>query len=206
MAWPTTGEVTTELGAYGVTLPTGVVLANKLDAAISRFEKITGYSPFLADADNVNVLVDPSFSPSIILPCGFVSIAEISDDGVALTPNEDWWPGPTGAPDRNAPYTFVTLATSTYARIMSLANSPGHPAQLTIQGKRGYADPLPADAYEAVLLMTVASVMRVSDGGTGGISELKQQNLSIKYGKSQLDQPTLLEQRAYDLARGFARY
>jgi hypothetical protein len=206
MAWPTTGEVTTELGAYGVTLPTGLVIANKLNSAISRFEKITGYSPFLADEDDQDVLVDPSFSPSIILPCGFVNITSVADDALTLTANEDWWPGPTGAPTRNAPYTFITLATSTYARIMSLANSPGHPAQLTVVGKRGYAATLPQDAFEAVMMMTVASIMRVSDGSTGSISELKQQNLSIKYGKSSTDQPTLLEQRAYDLARGFARY
>jgi hypothetical protein len=186
-SFPDATALTNRLTGLGVTsTPTGVVLADELEAAIEALEEETGRSPFLVDANDVTKKFSPPFDDWISLGGPWTSITSVTADGSALTVNEDYWLEPT-----TAPYTSVKFA---YPQL-------GLPQTIVIVGKRGTS--IPTELYNAVLDYAAGKVYKTAaiagSVDSGMITELQQDSVKIKLaggGSGAMDTGSMLMESA----------
>lgn len=144
-----------------------------LDAAIQRFEALTGYQ-FVAESVDSEATYDP---PSLVsgfvleLPCGYVSVSAVEINGAALTATE---------------YDLLPLNAAYYRRPyteLRFRSHPGSaPASITVTGRRGYSVECPADVKLAITRDAACYALTGTALGLVDASKLKQGPVEIDTG------------------------
>lgn len=145
-------------------------------AAAKRWEKRTGYTPFLADGPaDVRTFHPPGNLQNstsrrfrgggtlLQLEAGLVGRPDfVSIDGIPLD-DADWWPEPISAIEKNQPFTTIDFAYPIW----------GVPGSVCILGVWGYATTVPSDAWYAILLSGAAIAMYsiANDPDVAAVSE-----------------------------------
>lgn len=174
-SWPTTTQLDSRLSGLGVSsFPTGLDKQRCIDAAVALCENITGQKPFLIDAAAADHPYDPPRTQRLFLRTRFPDVTSVSLDGDTLTEEEQYWLEPPG----DGPYEAIRF----------LGPVTGLPQTLVVNGKRGYNTEIPPDLWDAVLDMACVKPVRAAvASGTvtpGGISEIKQGTVDLKFGGS----------------------
>ncbi len=168
---PTTAEVSTVLSEQGIAPPS--TLDKIVNAVITDFEAQTGYAPFLGSSTAADWTFDPpSKIPGFILDLegGFWDIDEIVIGETTLTTDD---------------YDLLPLNAANESRgwneIRFLFHPGFEPAGVVITGKRGYAEELPDDVYEAEFneMLRRATLKAMSAGGERP-TEVKQGMMTVK--------------------------
>lgn len=170
--WPTGAELGAYLQTLGVDTPPGTPsLADRMEAEVQRWESETGWKPFLAEtAASVQTLV-PSGMVWQDLNGGYISVDAVRWAGRTLTPGEDYWLEPSGAPAHERPYTWLQWGIPVQGR-----------APIEVEGRRGYAETIPLDAWMAVLDRAAARVLVSERHQSGTWQEVRQGSVTLKRG------------------------
>ncbi len=144
-------------------------LDSAIGEAVKKWEKMTGYQPFLADADDSSWPFDGNGTEIVDLDGGFVSLTSVTYRGTAQVLNTDYRPMPQNAVNLGKPYTYLKMRCG----VIPYYPTPAGAGQVVVVGKRGYAEVLPEDAWNAVLLLAAVGVVPELEtaklSSTGGI-------------------------------------
>jgi len=174
-AYPIEADVASFFTDQGITAPTG--LDKYLAAAIARFEKETGYKPFLGAAEETTVLFDaPAWDGVLDLRGGFWDISAITTSN---------YPGLTARTiDLDTEVQLLPLeADGTelgYNEIRFLVRVVELPGSVRITGKRGYAEKLPDDAWQAII-EGAAAMAFLKTVGTGAVKREEIGTHKVEY-------------------------
>lgn len=136
--YPTVEDLTKELQALGYTVDTVADrLQGWLNASISRFEKESGWEPFLAGSSGNYVYDLPEWGVELDLRTGFTSITEVrtavdqinNPDGNLLTVNQDYKLLTMTGVDTILPYIRVRFL-SNLARYVKIVGTRGRVASM----------------------------------------------------------------------------
>lgn len=168
--YPTTAEVSTVLSEQGITPPS--TLDKIVNAAIADFEAQSGYAPFLGATAAADWTFDPpSKIPGFILDLegGFWDVDAIVIGETTLTTDD---------------YDLLPLNAASESRgwneIRFLFHPGFTPASVVITGKRGYAEELPDDVYEAILGEILRRATLKASAGGERPTGVKQGLVTIK--------------------------
>lgn len=168
MSWPTSTDVVAAFAAQGTTVDEQHA-ARWLDAAIAAFESMTGWHPFLADADSSALTFDaPGLVPGFVLDMrtGFATVDSVSIGGSVLS-SDDYILHPVGGG---------------YASHVQFLRHPGFGVQsVEVVGRRGRVLSVPADVFDAVLLQAVGSGSSLVAPALSA-SRIKQGQVEIEVG------------------------
>lgn len=167
MPWPTVGELTTFLQASRLVSVPPTALENLidftgiLDAAIERWEGLTGFSPYLTTGDATEVRAFRSPWPANILDLngGLLAITSLTVDvtntvssGTSYTAGLHFRLHPRDAAQRKVPWTQIEFLWS-----------PGNPSdgEIEIEGEWGFTTEanLQSSAKRAVLALAAMEVL-----------------------------------------------
>lgn len=204
-AWPTTTEITTEVEAFGVTVPDGIVLQDEIDGAVALLERITGYKPFLQDDPTHDELYfDPPHSQILFLPRGAVDIDSVTvgvdpvaeTGGTALTENQDYFLRPKDAPNYGKPFDYIEF----------VGYQSGYPNSIKMDIAEGYAESVEEDLWNALRGYVVAQVIKAALGSGGVLTRETAGPVTHEYdvapGRGTVDR---LESKFMNLAKAYAR-
>ncbi len=167
-------------------------LEGKAQAALARWERETGWIPFLGDTADVTRYFDPS-GPNqrlpggrgggwlMTLPNGLLSVTSIysgfsaADVGTALVSETDYRLRPLNASVDGRPYTEIEMLGGA---------SWGLGRSVRIIGRWGYSLTVPDDAWTAILYGAVSIALpEIRERVTGGLVEWKEAEVSERYGE-----------------------
>lgn len=190
-AWPDAAAVSAYLAGINFTVPSGVTVAVYLGAAITEWERKTGYEPFLAAAPATTRRFDPPGASDVSgwwsyrggrrvlnLKAGLVTLtsvythASLDDDGNELDIDEDFWLLPLNANVKSRPYTEIEFRSPLF----------GHAASVEVTGTWGFFSTIPDDAYLAVLQQAAGNIVRATTVGLmDGLSAWDEGDVKEKY-------------------------
>lgn len=192
-AWPTSGETTTRLGAFGLTLPSGYTAQNAIDEAVGIWHELVGFAPFLAST-SATYVADPCESDIVHLRAPFGAITAVTVDGVARTIGTDVFLMPSSVV--NEPYRYLQF-TSTMI---------GDPGTISVTGQLGWLS-IPTSVWNAVLDLACGLVQRKITPVSGEVSKVRQESVTIEYVTSASGSgTTLYDKTMMDATKLAARY
>jgi hypothetical protein len=209
--WPELDDVVGRLEDMGMTPPSDDTIAQVILACIAAWERMTGYDPFLADAEDSTWLFQPRDSCVVDFdhddgPGGFVSITSVtvaktyaSPTGNVQVAGRDYQLKPANAVNKGKPYTYL---------LSKAWEWDGGEASVQVIGRAGYTDTVPADAWEAVMRCILSLLLPVSQmTATGGASSIKQGPVEWKFdGAGSTSQAqSHFEQYEADVISGYAK-
>jgi hypothetical protein len=186
-AYPIEAEVQAALTAAGVNYGT-VDLEVYLNAAVTEFESRTGWSPFLADAEDSTWWFDaPRYADGILdLEGGFTVITSVTvgahqgNTGRALTVTNDFAPMSYNGPGEFRPWN----------RIRFLTSCGYQPRSIKVIGKRGACATVPDDVFLAIRDYAGALAMPSITQALGAVTKVKQGPVEYTMGNSDEDSGT----------------
>lgn len=143
-------------------------------AAIAKWEKLTGWTPFLTPVMDES-RVYREWQPALLdLKGGYVSITSVTfdDEATPATVHLDYDLKPDG---------------STPTRFLRLWRLPSQ--KITVVGRPGYAESCPDDVRRALLAYGAAQVATLLNG-TGQVVEVRQGDVAYKYAEGSSVNPT----------------
>ncbi len=172
------------LSRYGLSVDQNY-LQDEIDSAVDQWEQLTGFSPFLADANAGTYYYDPpgSFTgdpKTLFFKGGFVSITSVKVGvvtgftGSALTLNTDFFVKPDDAASRKRPFTRLRFASSQL----------GPSRSIEVVGKRGFWADIATEVWIAVAKKVEAEIVKASYGTNAQIRRIKQSAVEIEYSTS----------------------
>lgn len=171
MSWPTASDVVAACQARGVAVEPAIADV-WLSAAISAFESMTGWHPFLAEAGLSSLTYDaPGLVPGFVLELqtGLVAVQSVSI-----------WDSELAADDY-----ILHPVNKDYVTHVQFKHHPGHGKQsVSVVGRRGRVESVPADVYQAVLMQAVANGSSVDP--VIAASRIKQGQVEIEVGSGAL--------------------
>lgn len=185
-AWPTEAEVGAAVASQGLTAPADLDV--HIGAAITSFQDMTGFNPFLEGASDDRRYDPPEYSDTLDLRGGFTSVTEVrvglsySDTtGTVLVETRDFDLLPLNARERNKPFTSIRFQSS----LGCLPNS------IKVTGLPGFDDEIPDDAWLAVRDAAMGLALLEILSGASTASEVQQGPVRIKFdneeGRSKID-------------------
>lgn len=169
-AYPTVAEISSALAEQGVTVPG--TLAAIVAAVIADWERKTGYKPFLGASAATTWLFDaPYLSRDFTLDFegGFWAITSISNNDVAVDADD---------------YDLLPLNAANDGRGWDRVRFASHPGfgrgTISVVGKRGYAEELPDDVYQALFDEMQRRAILKSQTGGEQVESVKQGGLTVK--------------------------
>jgi hypothetical protein len=170
-AWITPSEAESLLVAAGIVESAPADLEDVIQAAISEWERETGWTPFLAETVDSTRRYDPTGS-ILRFHNGYISVASVTASDTALVEGDDYELWPYDARQRYQPYTELRFR----------YRLGGPPRSVEITGKRGYNDTIDEVAWLAVYMRVASVVARRTYGAVGPTSEIKEGPVAYKFG------------------------
>lgn len=186
-AYPTVAQVDAFLASQGFTTATPGTSYHLADA-IARWESLTGYKPFLGDTSSASWYFDSPGSFMLDLKGGFWAVTSVAvginysdDTGTALVLNQDYELLPLNAANEGRGWDQIRL----------LHSIPVGTRAIKIVGKRGYAEEIPDDAFNAILMGAASSTLLEAMQGSAPMSEIDQGPVRYRFdneaGRSKYD-------------------
>src|SRR5579862_1911807 len=158
-AYPTRNDLTNLLDDLKLPCPNPLRLDNLVNQAWQRFERETGWTPFLASNSPSTRVFDPPGQTGkyvawpkgggrmLALDAGLISTSSLSVDGnSAFVQGTDYWLRPAQGP---APATRIEFAAPIWANTYSVS----------ITGIWGYSTAVPDDAWYCILRMAALPLL-----------------------------------------------
>lgn len=185
MSYPTESAFTSYCSALGFT-PSATGFIN---SAISAWERMTGYTPFLAETTTGTARFDPPGSHSRLhsgrgggrvleLDTGYTEISAIylgvTEDNEGTAVNMDYvYFLPENYDRKSLPIEAIEFNSPIY----------GSPRSVKVIGKRGYASSIPQDVYMAILQLAASEYLtHHMVAFTGGAESVREADVAITYG------------------------
>lgn len=173
MSYIPSGDIATFLVEEGI-IPapdyfTSSRLATLLDNAITRWEDLTGYVPFLAVAGTR--YFDPPDGCILSLNTGLVTFTSLTIAGVAYTNATHFYLKQTISQDQDYPYDTVEFTFPVY----------GVPATIAITGSFGFTATISAEVNECIKRLAAMEALTTIAGVNGEIVELAQDDMRVRY-------------------------
>lgn len=172
-AWPTSTELTSALSSRGYTIPAGTTGTGYVAQAVREIEKYTGY-PFLSSGASGDSYYDANGQSRLILGRWYDEITAVATGyvegisaGTALTVGSE--------------YRLLKTREGKTWGIDFQNELFGGSDSIVVTGKSGWDTEIPEDAWEAVLNFAVALAVDDLKLTSGTVSEVKQENLSLKF-------------------------
>lgn len=178
--WPTTTDVETRFDESGLTAPSSNTMNAAINATVTAWERITGFSPFLGDGVDETRYYVPrggkvidfggglTDAPTSLTVNGNYTDAGVFENGTALVVNRDYTLLPTNALSKGKPYTHARVTRSYPLCYFEWAS-------IKVVAPFGYAETVPADAWEAVMRCVLALLLPSAGvEASGGASTVKQ--------------------------------
>lgn len=142
VAYPVAADLNALLVACGFTAPQIALqdLEAKCLSASSRWEKESGYKPFLAETQDSESTYDAPRGRTLELRGGLVALTKLEVNEIEWIEGEDFRLYPTDAPHFGEPYTEIKF----------LRCVPIH-TDVVITGKRGYTTELSETDFQTIL-------------------------------------------------------
>lgn len=179
-AYPTAAELVTFLGGLPDPVTVDVTTAGRhMARAVNELEQRTGYRPFLGATAVASYHFDPPTGPSyrMSLEGGFWTVTAVyadaygGYDGTLVDPtNYDLLP--INRSLDGGPITDIQFRTY-------VGSQPG---AIRVDGKRGYAQALPDDLFQALLERAAVYALPTSYEGEGPVKRRKQGEREVEYG------------------------
>lgn len=185
-AYPTLAELTARMEAEGLTVPSNA--QNRIYAAIERWEGLTGFKPFLgATSATARTFDPPSTNEYLNFDGGFWAITSVVCDGDTLTETDDYDLLPLNAAADDRPWTALRFRRHMGSKL----------ASIVVTGKRGYAEELPYEVYEAIMDGAIAECI------APGILGLFVSPSRIKQGQIEIESDSGAGSKAIEYAQKF---
>ena len=183
VSYPTRAQLAARLKAQDVEASDGAV-TDALAAAISAWERKTGWRPFLSTGE-AETLTIPHYGGELLLPPGLA--ARSLDEGAPTTAGYA-----LGSPTGHGSYRSLGWS---YARL------PGSAVQVT--GVFGLVDEVPAEVREGILSLA-AALARGAAGTAPEVTREKVGDVETQYAVyASADQSKLAHERLDELARAY---
>lgn len=183
--WPTLLDVQARLSEMGLTAPSDDTIEAQIAAAVGAWEKMTNYEPFLGSGNDETryltadtCLID--FGGGITAVPTSLTINGTYDDngdyqnGTALVRNRDYILMPQNALAKGLPFTYCKLVRY---RVL------GREGAVKIVASFGYAETVPALAWEAVMRCILALLMpQQMISVSGGLERVSEFDATEHYG------------------------
>lgn len=190
-AWPTSTELTNYLTGLGFTAPSGVTVADEITGAVTQWESDVKWSPWLGSGSST-IYLDPTNSDVLLFPKPFCTVTEVkigvnlplSIAGTALTHGSGYWTLSLVPGDDTKP--IIGLRFGAFAT--------GDPQSIKATGMVGYQETIDQAVWNAVRdlaavriikLAQIAAASSLSVGAAGALTEIKQENVTLKFSDSQ---------------------
>jgi hypothetical protein len=185
MSYPTEAELTTFVGTIpDLTLDASYDLALPLARAISAWESLTGWHPYIKDGTDKTHYFDPpkvgTHGCVLNLRKGLLVLTSLTtglnydqSGGSALTQNTDFklWPYDGGL--TGEPWTQIHFKTTPY----------GEPGTIKLIGRFGKVDSCPDDVKLAILSYATALTIDPMAGANGSLQRVKQGPVEYEFSK-----------------------
>jgi len=180
--FPDATAVNAYLTGLGLTVPAGLTVADLILASIQEWEFAVGVAPWFVNSTSTatSKTVTPMGEVTIhIPPCADVTAVSIGSQ--TLVEGTDYWVKPDLAEANFRPVTYIEFE----PRIIGWAQ------ELTITGRWGYQTQVFESVYQLIMDLTVSKILEAAQmkavlaqslAASGPVTEVKQENLTIKYG------------------------
>lgn len=168
--YPDSSLIQSLLGSVGIEVPEEFDFVPFADAAVSEWERTTGFKPFLA-GESGTFLYDPpgpncvgearGGARRLFLDRGFISIESITTSGVLRVEGEDYRLRPYNHSADGDPITEIDFVSVQW----------GRPQCIEVVGVPGYATTIPADAWTAILQLGASYVAKQLAEGVASVGE-----------------------------------
>lgn len=194
--YPTEAEVSSALTEQGVTVPS--TLSQIIAAVITEFEYDTGYVPFLGSGTEESRTYDPPYKAQdlhLSLKGGFWEIESVALAGVTLD-DEYYDLLPLNAVADGRGFNEIRFKIH-----------PGYaPASVVVTGKRGYAEELPDDVYQALFDEAQRRAILKSQAGGEQVTEVKQGQMVVKLASGAMSSLEEIEARFEQTVLDYRRF
>jgi hypothetical protein len=178
---PTVADISAALAEQGITPPSGL---DRIRAAvIAEWDRLTCYKPFLGASIESTFTYDPPYKIKgfeLDLLGGFWQISSVKtgvtaySTGTTLTQGTHYDVIPLNGDDEDRGWGKIRFR-----------GHPGfEPASIEIIGKRGFAEQLPDDVFDAELEEMCRRAEEKVATSTGNVTEVKQGPVTLKFEKS----------------------
>lgn len=140
----------------------------KVDAAIARWEALTGWFPYQSTGVSSTKYLNPNATNLLILPSGILTLTSLVVNDVTMTENTDFW---LQGDDGIYPNYYVRFS----------GDIRGLPKTIAVTGTWGFDTLVDVIAYDAVIDYATARVLEALYGEGGAASEKRQGSLTVRY-------------------------
>lgn len=192
--WPTLADIEARLSDMGLTPPADATTNALIAAAVAAWDDATGYEPFLGTGDDETRYLTGEGSlidfgggitavPTSLTINGYYNDAGTYTGGTALVVNRDYQLLPLNALAKGKPYTYAKLKRSYVWGIAQTFPHGSGEGGVKIVASFGYAETVPADAWEAVMDYILNGLLIQSGVAiSGGLSEWAEADTRERYG------------------------
>lgn len=147
-----------------------------IDAAVAEFETRTGWTPFLAaQAIETETFDGTDHTGYLDLEGGMAEITGVSLNEQSYVLGTQWWPQPQNARRRKKPYTGIQLNVNTGFGMAAFGL--GRPGRISVSGRFGYCEEVPADAWLAMMRLAAAQTLGQIENAQG-VASISQDGFS----------------------------
>lgn len=189
--YPTVFEVQARLTRAGMSVPAQAIGPHLADA-IEEWERRTGFYPFLALTSATDRMYTPQSGGTMTLDLGTgaVEIVSVTNYGVQLQQDVDWYAAPDNARADGWPY--LTIEFAFYITLTQKRNS------IVVNARWGFCDTLPGDVVDAIanraaLMASTAYRNQQLQTATGIVTRETVGDSTIEYGNGVTERMALSE-------------
>lgn len=190
-AWPTNTELTNYLTGLGFSAPSGITVADEITAAVTQWEMDVKWSPW-KEVTSGSIYLDPNNSDVLLLPKPYTAITEVkigvnaplSVAGTALTEGSGYFKMSLKPGDSTKPIIGLKFTSIITGQVQSIK----------VTGTAGYQATIDQAVWGAVRDLAAAKIIKLaqikaasdlSDAGAGALTEIKQENVTLKFDNSE---------------------
>lgn len=185
-SYPATADVRGLFTSADIDMPfTDAQLNIAINASILWWDRITGWSPFLAGTASARLFDPPGTDKGLYLAslsggkrhlnlhAGLISVTALTVSGTARVLNTDFWLKPADARTKSRPYEMIEFAGPVYGSVNAIS----------INGVWGFSTDVPDDVWLAVLYSAGVHALLAQGLKTAqGIEEWAELDVREKYG------------------------
>lgn len=204
--WISNTDLATYLTGLGFTAPSGITVADEITAAVDQWEKDTRWDPWDEDA-STTLYLTPNDQDTIFLPKPFTAITEVKSGvnvplsiaGTVLTEGSAWFPLSVIPGDTTKPIYAIRFSSRQSGAVdsISVTGTPGYQATIDQRVWQAVRDLAAALIIEKAQIKAAAAL---SIAGAGALTEIKQENVTLKFDGSEMAGTAARLRSSYDSA------
>lgn len=202
--WISNTDLTTYLTGLGFTAPSGITVADEITAAVDQWERDTRWDPW-DEETSTTIYLTPNDQDTIFLPKPFTAITAVktgvnvalSIAGTTITKGSGWFPLSLIPGDTTKPIYAIRFSSRQSGAVdsISVTGTPGYQATIEQRPWQAVRDLAAALIIEKA---QIAAASALSIAGAGALTEIRQENVTLKFDGSEASGTVARLRKSYE--------